>query len=82
MQRRRDHQRHLLDQAHSNSRPFYDYGTVATDNRLSKCSRRPLGLCGYRLPELNLIPIAVIDPGKATVGFIHSFGVDLYSLLF
>src|ERR1017187_3722786 len=51
-------------------------------NRLSKCSGRPLGLCGRRLPELNLIPIQVIDPGKATVGFIHSFGVNLYSLLF
>src|SRR5712692_260196 len=51
-------------------------------NRLSKCSRRPLGLCGLRLPELNLIPIQVIDPGKATVGFIRSFGVNLYSLLF
>jgi hypothetical protein len=48
----------------------------------SKCSGRPLGLCGRRLPELNLIPIQVIDPGKATVGFIHSFGVNLYSLLF
>src|SRR5438105_14853534 len=55
---------------------------VATENRLSKCSGRPLGLCGQRLPELNLIPIQVIDPGKATVGFIHSFGVNLYSLLF
>src|ERR1022692_1401059 len=62
--------------------PIYDYGTVATENRLSKCSGRPLGLCGRRLPELNLIPIQVIDPGKATVGFIHSFGVNLYSLLF
>jgi hypothetical protein len=41
-----------------------------------------LGLCGLRLPELNLIPIQVIDPGKATVGFIHSFGVNLYFLLF
>jgi hypothetical protein len=38
----------------------------------------PLGFCG-RLPELNLIPIQVIDPGKTAVGFIHSFGVDLYS---
>jgi len=48
-------------------RPFYDYGTVATENRLSKYSGRPpLGLCG-RLPELNLIPIQIIDPGKATV---------------
>src|SRR5208282_247470 len=63
-------------------RPFYDYGIVATENRLSKCRGRPLGLCGQRLPELNLIPIQVIDPGKATVGFIHSFGVNLYSLLF
>ena len=53
-----------------------------TENRLSKCSGRPLGLCGRRLPELNLIPIQVIDPGKATVGFIPSFGVNLYSLLF
>jgi len=44
--------------------------------------QQPLGLCGQRLPELNLIPIRVIDPGKATVGFIHSFGVNLYSLLF
>ena len=50
-------------------------------NRLSKCSGRPLGLCG-RLPQLNLIPVQVIDPGKATVGFIQSFGVNLYSLLF
>ena len=41
-----------------------------------------LGFCGRRLPELNLIPIQVIDPGKATVGFIHSVGVNLYSLLF
>jgi len=41
-----------------------------------------LGLCGRRLPELNLIPIHVIDPGKATVRFIPSFGVDLYSLSF
>ena len=62
-------------------RPFYDYGTVATENRLGKCSGRPLGLCGQRLPELNLIPIQVIDPGKATVGFIRSFGVNLYALL-
>ena len=53
-----------------------------TENRLSKRRRRPLGLCGQRLPELNLIPIRVIDPGKATVGFIHSFGVNLYSFLF
>ena len=50
--------------------------------RLSKCSGRPLGLCGRRLPELNLIPIRVVDPGEATVGFIHSFGVNLYALLF
>jgi hypothetical protein len=63
-------------------RPFYEYGTVATENRLSKCSGRPLGLCGRRLPELNLIPIRVVDPGEATVGFIHSFGVNLYALLF
>src|SRR5208282_674945 len=46
------------------------------------CSGRPLGLCGHWLPELNLIPLRVIDPGKATVGFIHSFGVNLYALLF
>src|SRR6266404_8669420 len=57
-------------------------GHPATENRLSKCRGRPLGLCGQRLPELNLISIQVIDPGKATVGFIHSFGVNLYSLLF
>ena len=42
---------------------------------------RPSRLCG-RLPELNLIPIQIIDPGKATVVFIHSFWIDLYSLLF
>jgi len=53
-----------------------------TDSRLSKCSGKPLWLCGQRLPELNLIPVQVIDPGKATVGFIHSFGVNLYALLF
>src|SRR5262249_29403532 len=41
----------------------------------------PLRLCD-RLPELNLIPIQVIDPGKAAVGFIHSFVVNLYSLFF
>src|ERR1700746_3533056 len=41
-----------------------------------------LGLCGQRLPEFDLVPIQVIDPGKATVGFVHSFGVNLYSLLF
>ena len=62
--------------------PFPTFPTFPTENRLSKCSGRPLGLCGRRLPELNLIPIQVIDPGKATVGFIHSFGVNLYSLLF
>jgi hypothetical protein len=39
----------------------------------------PLWLCGRRLPKLNLIAIQVIDPGKAAVGFIHSFGVNLYS---
>jgi len=38
------------------------------------------GLCG-RLPEFNLIPIHIVDPGKVTVGFVHSFGVNLYSLL-
>ena len=48
----------------------------------TKVQWKALGLCGQRLPELNLIPIQVIDPGKATVGFIHSFGVNLYSLLF
>ena len=37
---------------------------------------------GQRLPEFKLVPIRVIDPGKATVGFVHSFGVDFYSLLF
>ena len=49
---------------------------------LSKGRGRPLGLCGCRLPELNLIPIRVIDPSKATEGLIHPFGVNLYSLLF
>ena len=67
---------------HGNADKHIDYGTVATENRLSKCSGMPLGLCGQRLPELNLVPIQVIDPGKATVGFIHSFGVNLDSLLF
>ena len=47
----------------------------------TKCTGSHLLLCGRRLPQLNLIPIQVIDPGKATVGFIHSFGVDLDSLL-
>ena len=42
---------------------------------------RPLGLY-RRLPELDLIPVQIIDPGKATVGFIHAFGIDLYPLLF
>src|ERR1017187_6773455 len=63
-------------------RTFGQRADSATENPLSKCSGRPLGLCGRRLPELNLIPIQVIDPGKATVGFTHSFGVNLYSLLF
>src|SRR5437660_5189715 len=40
------HRKNSLDQ---HFRPFYDYGTVATENRLSKCSGRLLGLCG-RLP--------------------------------
>ena len=57
-------------------------GAGATENRLSECRGRPLGLCRQRLPELDFIPVQVIDPGKAAVGFIHSFGVDLYSLLF
>src|SRR5580693_7753666 len=56
--------------------------TVEDMQGLGKCSGRPLGLCGQRLPELDLISIQVIDPGKATVGFIRSFGVNLYSLLF
>jgi hypothetical protein len=43
---------------------------------------KPLGLCGQRLPELNLVSIRIIDPGKATVGFVHPFGVNLYALLF
>ena len=51
--------------------------------RVILCRRyRLLGFCWQRLPELNLVSIRVIDPGKATVGFIHSFVVDLYSLLF
>ena len=48
------------------ARPFCDYRTIATENRSSKRGRKPLGLCG-RLPQLNLIPIQIIDPGKATV---------------
>ena len=40
-----------------------------------------LGLCG-RLPELDLISVEIIDPGKAAVGFIHSLWIDLDSLLF
>src|SRR6185436_19578704 len=51
-------------------------------SRLSKCSGKPSGRCGRRLPELNLVPVEVIDPGKATVGFIHTLGVDLDSLFF
>jgi hypothetical protein len=64
------------------SRHSTSYGTVAMEDRRSKCSGNPLGLCGRRLPQLDLVSIEVIDPGKATVGFIHSFGVDLYALLF
>ncbi len=71
-----------LRSCYDSSAAVPDYGTVARENRFSKCSGTPLGLCGLGLPELNLIPIQVIDPGKATVGFIHSFGVNLYSLLF
>src|ERR1700722_7936560 len=41
-----------------------------------------LWLFGQRLPELNLVSIRVIDPGKAAVGFIHSLVVNLYALLF
>ena len=40
-----------------------------------------LRLCGWRLPELNLIPIQVIDPGEAAVRFIHSLVVDFHSLV-
>ncbi len=36
----------------------------------------------YQRPPLSHIPIQVIDPRKPTVGFIHPFGVNLYSLLF
>lgn len=43
---------------------------------------KPLGLCGQWLPELNLIPVQVVDPGEATVGFIHSSVVNLHPLLF
>ena len=35
-----------------------------------------------RLPELNLIPVKVLDPRKAAVVFVPSPSVDLYSLLF
>jgi hypothetical protein len=47
-----------------------------------KISKPECGMASeQRLPELNLVPVRVIDPGKATVGFVHSVGVDLYSLL-
>src|SRR5208282_2954196 len=63
--------------------PAVSSGTAGSFKPIwSKCRGRPLGLGGQRLPELNLIAIQVIDPGKAAVGFIHSFGVDLDSLLF
>ena len=59
----------------SNGRPYRDHfsGIIGLFRSLS-------GLCG-RLPEFNLIPIHIVDPGKVTVGFVHSFGVNLYSLL-
>jgi hypothetical protein len=41
-----------------------------------------LGFCRHWLPEFNLVPIGIIDPGEATVGLIHPFGIDLYSLQF
>ena len=45
-------------------------------------SNRPaLGLRGQRLPELNLIPIHVIDPGKPAIRFIHPLVVNLDTLL-
>ena len=40
-----------------------------------------LGL-GGRLPELDLVPIRVINPGKLTVRSIHPLVVNLYSLFF
>ena len=49
-----------------------------TEDRLADYSGSASGL---RLPELNLVPIQVIDPGKAAIGFVHSFGVNLYPLL-
>ena len=49
--------------------------------QLNSSSYQALGLCGRRLPKLDLIPLNVIDPGKAAVGFIHALGVNLYSLL-
>ena len=62
--------------------PYKRVCRALTENRLSKFGGRPLGLCGQRFPELNFIPVRVIDPGKATVGFVHSFGVNFYALLF
>jgi len=57
---------------------------VHTSQRLFPVLRQSVlhksGLCGQRLPELNLVPIQIIDPGKSTVGFIHSLGVNLDSL--
>ena len=47
----------------------------------TKVQWKALGLRGQRLPELNLVAIRVIDPGKATVGFIHPFRVNLDSFL-
>ena len=32
--------------------------------------------------ELDLVAIQVVDPGEATVGFVHSLRIDLHSLLF
>src|SRR5258706_189312 len=49
--------------------------TLVIQRRLS-ASGRPLGLRGQRLPELDLISVQVIDPGKTTVGLIHSFGIE------
>jgi hypothetical protein len=61
--------------------PFYECGTVATEKRLSR-SLQALGLCGQWLPELHLIPVQVVDPGEATVGFIHSSVVNLHPSCF
>jgi hypothetical protein len=52
----------------------------ATEAVISVSLEALLRFCDRWLPELNLVPIEIIDPGEATVGLIHPFGVNLYSL--